>query len=215
MSQTIAICDYGMGNLHSAASAMEHVAPDDTVLVTSDAGEITRADRVIFPGVGAVRDCMAEIRRLGFDQLIKDQVATGKPVLGICVGMQVLLSHSHENNGVDCIDIFNGQVEHFGQPLLDPEGTALKVPHMGWNQVFQSQSHPLWADINDGERFYFVHSYCVQVGDPSEELGRCHYGRDFSAAIVHGNLAAVQFHPEKSHNAGLQLLRNFSQWGGA
>jgi glutamine amidotransferase len=204
-----------MGNLHSAASAMEHVAPDATVLVTSDASEISRADRVIFPGVGAVRDCMAEIRRLGFDQLIKDQVATGKPVLGICVGMQVLLSRSHENNGVDCIDIFSGQVEHFGQPLLDRDGTALKVPHMGWNQVFQSQSHPLWADINDGERFYFVHSYCVQVSAAHEELGRCHYGRDFSAAIVRGNLAAVQFHPEKSHNAGLQLLRNFSQWQGA
>jgi len=209
----IAICDYGMGNLHSAQSALEHVAAaDQRVIVTSDCEQIAAAERVIFPGVGAVRDCMAEVKRLGFDRVIKAQITAGKPVLGICVGLQLLMTHSEENGGVDCLDIVPGKVQFFGNELSDNLGNALKVPHMGWNNVYQTQKHALWQEINDGDRFYFVHSYCVQLADQNYELGLCQYGVNFSAAIVKDNLAAVQFHPEKSHRAGLQLLRNFCQW---
>lgn len=211
---TIAICDYGMGNLHSAASALEHVAGDQKVVVTSDAAVIAEAERILFPGVGAVRDCMSEIVRLGFDELIRAQIASGKPVLGICVGMQLLLDHSEENGGVDCLSIIPGNVRYFGDHMTDTQGNPLKVPHMGWNKVYQSQPHALWDNIADGERFYFVHSYCAELKSPDYELGRCHYGRNFSAALTHNNLAAVQFHPEKSHDAGLQLLRNFCHWQG-
>ena len=209
----IAICDYGMGNLHSAASALEHVCADDQqVVVTAHAEQIAQAERVLFPGVGAVRDCMAGVRRLGFDELVKGQIAAGKPVLGICVGMQLLMTHSDENNGVDCLDFIPGQVRFFGNNLMNDQGQALKVPHMGWNNVFHSHEHPLWKNIKNGERFYFVHSYCVQLENPAQEMGSAEYGIRFSAGLCQDNLAAVQFHPEKSHNAGLQLLSNFCHW---
>ncbi|WP_317932432.1 imidazole glycerol phosphate synthase subunit HisH [Halioxenophilus sp. WMMB6] len=211
---TVAICDYGMGNLHSVASALQHVAPDQKVLITADAEQISAAERVIFPGVGAIRDCMAEIRRLGFDQLVRSQIATGKPVLGICVGLQALLTHSEENGGVDCLDMIPGEVRFFGEDLRDAMGQPMKVPHMGWNNVYQTRPHALWDGIEDGERFYFVHSYCAQLSDSHYEIGRSNYGVDFSAAVAKDNLVAVQFHPEKSHRAGLQLLRNFCHWSG-
>ncbi|BFM13143.1 imidazole glycerol phosphate synthase subunit HisH [Simiduia litorea] len=211
--QTIAVIDYGMGNLHSVSSALSHVSPNANVIVTSDPALVASADRVVFPGVGAIRDCMAEIRRLGFDQLMRGQVASGKPVLGVCVGMQALMSHSEENAGVDCIDLLEGRVRFFGEPLLEADGTRLKVPHMGWNQVQQS-AHPLWSGIENGARFYFVHSYYVQAQDRNLVVGRCHYGVDCDVALARDNLFAVQFHPEKSHTAGLQLLRNFVQWDG-
>ena len=156
---------------------------------------------------------MSEIRRLGFDQLMREQVASGKPVLGVCVGMQALMTHSQENAGVDCIDLVKGEVCFFGDPLIETDGTRLKVPHMGWNQV-QQQPHPLWSGIEDSARFYFVHSYYVRAQDQSLVVGRCHYGVDCDVALARDNLFAVQFHPEKSHTAGLQLLRNFVQWGG-
>lgn len=210
----IAICDYGMGNLHSVSSALEHVSPGHEVIISADAELIARAERVIFPGVGAVRDCMAGIIDNGFDRIIREQVAAGKPVLGICVGMQVLLSSSDENNGVPCLDFFPGRVRFFGNDLVDERGTPLKVPHMGWNNVSQVRAHPLWAGIEDGARFYFVHSYCAQLQNPEFELGHCEYGIGFTAAVCKDNLVAVQFHPEKSHDAGLQLLRNFCQWQG-
>ena len=211
---TIAICDYGMGNLHSAASALEHVAEDCSVVVTADAEQVAAADRVVFPGVGAVRDCMAGIKDKGFDAIIKAQIAAGKPVLGICVGMQVLLTRSEENNGIDCLDIVPGEVRYFGDSLRDEQGQVLKVPHMGWNNVRQTQDHPLWQNIEDDARFYFVHSYCAQLTSSEFELGHTEYGIGFTAALCQGNLAAVQFHPEKSHHAGLQLLRNFCHWQG-
>lgn len=210
----IAVIDYGMGNLHSVASALEHVAPEAEVIITSDAEIVKAADRVIFPGVGAIRDCMAEIRRLKFDELVSDVIASGKPVLGICVGMQALMNSSAENGGVECIGQLEGEVKFFGADLKDDSGETLKVPHMGWNQVEQLGDHPLWDGIENGSRFYFVHSFYVTAGQPEEVVGRCSYGLDFDVALSHNNLFAVQFHPEKSHTAGLQLLKNFVTWNG-
>ena len=209
--QTVAVIDYGMGNLHSVAKALEHVGAG-RVLVTSDAQVIREADRVVFPGVGAIRDCMAEIRRLGFDELVRE-VSQDRPFLGICVGMQALLERSEENDGVDCIGLFPGQVRFFGKGLVE-DGQPLKVPHMGWNEVTQTVKHPLWHDIPDLARFYFVHSYYVEAGNPRQVVGRGHYGKDFAAALADGSRFAVQFHPEKSHTHGLQLLQNFVGWDG-
>ena len=212
-SQTVAVIDYGMGNLHSVKSALEHVAAEQTVVVTADPAVVAAADRVIFPGVGAIRDCMAEIKRLGFDKLLREQIATGKPVLGICVGMQALMDHSEENNGIDCIGILRGKVRFFGENYHDAAGNHLKVPHMGWNQVHHN-NHPLWADIEQDARFYFVHSFYILADDASQVAATCDYGVPFHAALTQGNLFAVQFHPEKSHTAGLQLLKNFLHWDG-
>lgn len=210
----IAVIDYGMGNLHSVASALLHVAPEAQVRVSADCTEIAAADRVVFPGVGAIRDCIGEIRRLGFDRAVADAVDSGKPVLGICVGMQALLQHSEENGGVDCLGMLPGQVRFFGRDLRDADGEPLKVPHMGWNQVNQTRPHPLWRGIPQDSRFYFVHSYYVEAGDPGHSAGQCRYRNDFTAALGRKNLFAVQFHPEKSHTAGLQLLKNFAAWNG-
>ena len=210
----VAVVDYGMGNLHSVAKALEHVAPGAQVQVTSDAESIVSADRVIFPGVGAIRDCMGEIRRLGFDQVIAE-VSQTKPLLAICVGMQALMTFSDENNGVPCLDIMPGHVRFFGEPLQNADGSKLKVPHMGWNEIQQSIEHPLWAGILNGSRFYFVHSYYVQADDAAMVAGTAAYGVPFTAALAKDNIFAVQCHPEKSHNDGLKLLENFMHWDGA
>lgn len=209
--QQIAIIDYGMGNLHSVASAMRHVAPDADVIVTASSDAIAQADRVIFPGVGAIRDCMAEIRRLGLDTVVKKAIKE-QPVLGICVGMQALMDHSEENGGVDCMGVLPGNVRHFGSHLVDSEGEKLKVPHMGWSRVEQSIDHPMWHDIENHSRFYFVHSYFVSAQETAQVAAYCDYGYRFDAALHQDNLFAVQFHPEKSDSTGLQLLKNFSQW---
>ncbi|ACE85505.1 imidazole glycerol phosphate synthase subunit HisH [Cellvibrio japonicus] len=211
--QTVAVIDYGMGNLHSVASALAQVAPEQNVIVTADPAAVAAADRVVFPGVGAIRDCMAEIKRLGFDTLLREQIATGKPVLGICVGMQALMDHSEENGGVDCIGMLPGQVKFFGEQHKDAQGNPLKVPHMGWNQVHHNH-HPLWADIAQDSRFYFVHSFYIHADEPSLVAATCDYGLEFHAALARDNLFAVQFHPEKSHTVGLQLLKNFLHWDG-
>ena len=197
MSGVVAVIDYGMGNLHSVASALEHVGADE-VLVTHDADLIRRADRVVFPGVGAIRDCMAEIRRLKCDELLLDVLQEQhKPVLAICVGMQALMTHSQENEGVDCLDIIPGEVRFFGSPLLDTEGRRLKVPHMGWNEVQQVGRHPLWADIEDNSRFYFVHSFYVDAQDRGILAGRVQYGVAADAALARDNLFAHHYHVEK------------------
>ena len=206
---TVAVIDYGMGNLHSVASALNHVAPNADVIVTSDPAQVGAAERVIFPGVGAIRDCMAEIKRLRFDELLRAQIASGKPVLGICVGMQALMQRSEENDGVDCIGILPGQVKFFGEHHKDAQGVPLKVPHMGWNQVNQN-NHPLWKDIPQDSRFYFVHSYYVRPEDATLALATTDYGGRFVSAIARGNtLLATQFHPEKSQEKGLQVYANF------
>lgn len=223
MSKTdVAIIDYGMGNLHSVASALKKVSPDSQVQITADSDIIDAADRVIFPGVGAIRDCMAEIRRLKFDALVKKLLDDGKPVLAVCVGMQSLLTRSEENNGIDCINAVPGTVDFFcDNPIFtrardesSASGERLKVPHMGWNSVEQTLAHPLWHKIPNRSRFYFVHSYFVNVIDADILAGRTHYGIEFVSAIARGTLFATQFHPEKSHTAGLQLLENFISWDG-
>lgn len=211
-SKICAVIDYGMGNLHSASKALEHVSDHHTqVLVTADPDQIAKADHVVLPGVGAMRDCMGEIKRLGVDQVVAE-VAKNKPLLGICVGMQAMLNHSEENGGVDCLGMFDGEVRFFGEDLFE-NGEKLKVPHMGWNQV-QQVNHPLWINIEDNSRFYFVHSYYVEAANKAQIKGHGHYGKDFAAAIGEDNVFAVQFHPEKSHKAGLQLLKNFLEWDG-
>ena len=209
----IGVIDYGMGNLHSAAKALEHVADDVEVVVSSDPDVIRKTDRILLPGVGAMRDCMAEIRRQGFDQLVAE-VAKQKPLLAICVGIQALMNHSEENGGVDCLGLFEGNSLFFGENLKDGEGNRLKVPHMGWNRVFQKVAHPLWAEIPNDSRFYFVHSYYVKAAHQNEVAGEGEYGEKFAAAMYRDNVFAVQFHPEKSQRAGLQLLRNFVNWDG-
>lgn len=210
---TVAVIDYGMGNLHSVASALEHVGKNVNVIVTADAEKILAADRVVFPGVGAIRDCMAEILRLGVDQVVAEVAAT-KPMLAICVGMQALMTRSEENHGVNCLGVFPGEVKFFGNPLVDNNGQKLKVPHMGWNQLHQTKAHPLWEGIQQDSRFYFVHSYYVHAEDPSLIAATAGYGVDIHAALHRDNIFAVQCHPEKSSDMGLKLLGNFLKWDG-
>lgn len=215
----VAIIDYGMGNLHSVASALQLISPSSEIIITADPAQIASAERIIFPGVGAMRDCMGEIKKLHLDACLKQALDSGKPVLAICVGMQALLASSEENGGVPCLNILPGAVYGFNQDaefkelnskLQGPE--RLKVPHMGWNQVAQTQPHPLWQGIADKSRFYFVHSYFVQTLDESLVAGRVTHGIPVVAALAQANLFAVQFHPEKSHHAGLTLLNNFMHW---
>ena len=211
---TVAVIDYGMGNLHSVAKALETVAEGTRVLVSHDPDEVRKADRVVLPGVGAIRDCMAEIKRLGFDEVVRE-VVISKPLLGVCVGMQALMEFSVENDGTECIGILPGRVEYFGDDLRDPRtGERLKVPHMGWNQVHQAMAHPMWQGIADDTRFYFVHSYYVQPAGPELIAASCDYGISFTAAVTRGNVFATQFHPEKSQHAGLALYANFLKWDG-
>lgn len=211
---TIAVIDYGMGNLHSVAKALEHVSPETEVWVTNDPAKVAAADRVLLPGVGAIRDCMKEIIDQGVDKEVRDAIASGKPFLGICVGMQALMEHSEENGGVDCLSHFDGNVKFFGDTLADENGDKLKVPHMGWNRVEQTFDHPLWEGIESGARFYFVHSYYVQAENRDQVAGTCDYGVPFDVALYRDNVFLTQFHPEKSHTAGLQLLKNFLSWNG-
>jgi glutamine amidotransferase len=213
----VAVIDYGMGNLHSVAKALEHVGKRSgqqlQVSVTADPAILTACDRLIFPGVGAMRDCMAEIRRLCIDEILREQVRH-KPVLAICVGMQALLQRSEENGGVDCIGLFAGNVRRFADHMKDADGELLKVPHMGWNRVRQTRAHPLWKDIADNERFYFVHSYYAVPETLADVVGQTDYPLPFCSAMAHKNVFAVQFHPEKSQRNGLQLLENFLTWNG-
>ncbi len=212
-SRSVAVIDYGMGNLHSAAKALQHVSPETKVIVSANKDEILECDHVIVPGVGAIRDCMGEIKRLGIDAVISQAIKT-KPVMGICIGMQTMLNFSEENDGVHCMGIFEGEVRYFGTDLRDEQGEHLKVPHMGWNNVYQREDHPIWNNIADGERFYFVHSYYVELANQAQSIGSCTYGHPFDAVVARDNIVATQFHPEKSADAGLQLLKNFLDWDG-
>lgn len=211
---SIAIIDYGMGNLHSIAKALEHVAGKERVIVSSQHKKILAADRVVFPGVGAIRDCMAELKRSGLDEVVA-QAAAEKPLLGVCLGMQALLDLSEENQGTECLGIIPGKVVRFPGDLQDSAvGDRLKIPHMGWNQVYQQGGHILWRDIPDASRFYFVHSYYAVPERLRDIAATTPYGDDFASVLARGNIFAVQFHPEKSQHAGLQLLSNFVHWDG-
>lgn len=209
---TIAVIDYGMGNLRSVSKALEYVSGSDWVEVTYDPDHIRRADRVVFPGVGAIRDCMSELQRLELLEVIRE-VAQAKPFLGICLGMQALLGHSEENRGVDAIGLVPGRVRYFGTALAEVSG-RFKVPHMGWNRVHRDREHPLWRGIPNDSWFYFVHSYYAAPENPADVAGTSNYGIDFTAAVARENIFATQFHPEKSQHAGLDLLANFVRWDG-
>jgi len=209
---SVAVIDYGMGNLHSIAKALQHAAPDVDVRVVSDKKSILSADRIVFPGVGAMRDCMHALQETELNQVIVEAAQT-RPLLGICLGMQALLAHSEENGGVECLNIFAGQVKHFSEDLRASNGERLKIPHMGWNQVEQ-HTHPLWEGVPQNSRFYFVHSYYAQADNAAIIAGTTEYPEKFSCALAKDNIFAVQFHPEKSQTAGLQLLKNFLHWDG-
>ena len=211
--QRIVVIDYGMGNLRSVSKAIECVAPTDEVLVTADPELIASADRIVCPGQGAAADCMAALENAGLIEPI-EQLIGSRPFMGICMGLQVLLTRSEENDGVDCMNILPGQVKRFNHPLIDSDGNRLKVPHMGWSRVKHSQSHPMWKNIEDGARYYFAHSYYCVPDDADSVLGRCEYGIDYAVAMAQPNLFACQFHPEKSASDGLQLWRNFVEWDG-
>ncbi len=207
----VAVIDYGMGNLHSITKALQHAGEKTKVVVTAEAGVILAADRVVFPGVGAIADCMQALSRLGLVEVIH-KVSTTRPLLGICLGLQALLDHSEEGGGVPCLGIIPGAVVRFPSALRDERGNVLKIPHMGWNQVHPTQSHPLWSGIDDGSRFYFVHSYYAKPERTQDIAATSNYPWPFACALARDNLFAVQFHPEKSQRVGLRLLKNFLHW---
>ncbi len=232
----VAVVDYGMGNLRSVEQALRNVAPDAEVVVSDNAGVIANAKRVVFPGQGAMPDCMRELEMRGLRNAVLD-AARDRPFLGICIGLQMLFEHSTEGN-IAGLGVLHGEVTRFASNLRDAQGNKLKVPHMGWNQVRrieQSASlqrdataapspsggglgrgnlleHPLWTGIPQDARFYFVHSYYVRPQDAALVQATSDYPQPFVCAVAQDNLFAVQFHPEKSHTAGLKLLQNFVQW---
>jgi glutamine amidotransferase len=211
MSQRITVIDYGMGNLRSVAKAVEHVAgAQDEILVTDNPDLILNSDRVVFPGQGAARDCMAAISDHHLNRAVLD-AARSKPFLGICMGQQVLLDESEENGGTSLLGLYSGRVRRFPGGIA-PDGEALKIPHMGWNEVKQCGDHPLWYGIPQRSRFYFVHSYFVDPENGGLIAATTDYGVNFASAIAQENLFAVQFHPEKSSDNGLKLLENFVNW---
>lgn len=208
----VAVIDYGMGNLHSIAKALQHADSSIEVQIVTEPKAILRADRVVFPGVGAIGDCMRALNSTGLAEIIKT-VASTKPLLGICLGMQALLTVSEESHCTGCLDLIKGHVLRFPEHLQNHEGQQLKIPHMGWNQVKQAP-HPLWKGIEQDSRFYFVHSYYAKPDENSVIAATTKYPDAFACALARENIFAVQFHPEKSQAMGLQLLRNFLHWDG-
>lgn len=211
--QRVAVIDYGMGNLRSVSKAIEHVVPDADVLVSHDIDAILSADRIVCPGQGAARDCMAALADSGLDEAVVEGM-TSRPFLGICMGFQVLLGRSDENDGVECLNVLPGIVRRFSSPLADASGHRLKIPHMGWSRVSQTRDHPLWHGIADEARFYFAHSYYCDIEDEGAIAGRTVYGADIPVAAGGEGWFACQFHPEKSARDGLKLLHNFVSWNG-
>jgi len=204
----IAVIDYGMGNLRSVSKALEHVAPRARIEVSSDPHAVLAADKVVFPGQGAMPDCMRELDSRGLREAVLE-CARRRPFLGICIGLQMLFEHSEEGD-VEGLKVLPGDVRRFRQEDMGHD--RYKVPHMGWNEVGQTQAHPLWSGIADRERFYFVHSYYAVPADGSLVSGCTRYGLAFSSAAARENIFAVQFHPEKSQSSGLRLLSNFIDW---
>ncbi len=206
----VALLDYGMGNLHSAGKALAAVGAD--VAITNDPKIIASCDKILFPGVGAMRDCMAGMREAGIDEMVR-QAVFNKPVMAICVGMQALFERSAENAGVDCLGLLRGEVLKFQPDWTDEQGERIKIPHMGWNIIHgMDLAHSLWQGVEQGTHFYFVHSYFCEPDDDSIVAAHCDYGTNFCASLIKDNLFATQFHPEKSHTAGLRVLKNFVEW---
>jgi glutamine amidotransferase len=207
----IAVIDYGMGNLRSVAKALEHVAPSVNVRITSDPAVVKAADRVVFPGQGAMPDCMRYLRESGLEDAVR-AAAASKPLLAVCIGEQMLFERSEEGDTAG-LGLFPGEVVRFRDAAMrTAEGVRLKVPHMGWNRVRQAQSHALWRGVADESWFYFVHSYYVVPQDGALSAGISDYGGTFTCAVARDNIFATQFHPEKSAAAGLRIYENFSRW---
>ncbi len=206
----VAIVDYGMGNLRSVEQALRHVAPKANIVVTDDAAVIEQAGRVVFPGQGAMPDCMRELDARGLRSAVV-HASRNKPFLGICIGLQMLFEHSAEGD-VAGLGVLPGEVVRFTANMQDAQGHKLKVPHMGWNQVHRTTDHPLWGGIDQDARFYYVHSYYVKPQHEALIQATSDYPQPFVCAVAQENLFGVQFHPEKSQAAGLKLLQNFVQW---
>jgi len=222
MARTVAVVDYGMGNLRSVAQAVVHVAREAVrdgetfdVVVTADPDAVVAAERVVLPGQGAMPDCMRELRSSGLEAAVREAAAT-KPLLGVCIGMQMLLDRSEEgeaSGGTPGLGLIAGEVVRFQlDGRLQEDGSRYKVPQMGWNEVVQVREHPLWAAIPDRAWFYFVHSYCARPADARHSVGETDYGARFTSALARDNIFATQFHPEKSAAHGLALYRNFLHW---
>ena len=213
MGATVAVVDYGMGNLRSVSQAVMHVAVGEgvEVIVTSKPEEVRAAERIVLPGQGAMRDCMRELADSGLREAVL-HAAAHKPLMGVCVGMQMLLTHSEEQD-TPGLGLIPGEVRRFrldGQ--LQPDGSRYKVPQMGWNRVRQERTHPIWAGVPDDSWFYFVHSYWADPADAGHRAGSTEYGVRFTCAVARDNIFATQFHPEKSAAHGLALYRNFLSW---
>ena len=207
----IAIIDYKAGNLTSVARAVQYLG--FACKITSDPREIQAAERVIFPGVGAAGSAMADLKAMGLDEAIRKFYTSGKPLLGICLGTQIILNFSEEN-GTTCMGLIPGKVKRFPQPLMNSSGESLKVPHMGWNSVQFKRDHPVLEGVPKDSQFYFVHTYFPEPTAMENILGLTEYGIFFPSAIARKNLAAFQFHPEKSGPPGLKILDNFCRWEG-
>ena len=218
--QTIAIVDYGMGNLRSVAKAFSHVAPDQRVLITADAKEIANAERVVLPGQAAMPESMVALNASGLREVL-NQVSREKPFLGVCLGLQMFFETSEEGQpgvGTPALGWLKGRVARFPRPHVDADGSVLKVPHMGWNAVHFPESvraHPCWAGVAEGTAFYFAHSYYAAPADEATIAGFADYPYPICVAVAQANIFAVQFHPEKSADAGLRVLKNFSTWNGS
>jgi len=211
--KTVAVVDYGMGNLRSVAQAVLHVARGSgfEVVVTSRPEDVRAADRIVLPGQGAMPDCMRELAESGLRASVLEAAAE-KPLFGVCVGMQMLLDRSAEGP-TDGLGLIHGEVLRFDlEGRLQPDGSRYKVPQMGWNQVFQTQPHPIWQGVPDASYFYFVHSFYARPSDARHSAGEADYGTRFTAAVARDNIFATQFHPEKSADQGLALYRNFLHW---
>ena len=209
----IAIVDYGMGNFHSVARALQAAAPDHDIRIARHADEIRAADRIVFPGQGAMPDCMRTLDTSGLREAVL-QAAREKPLLGVCVGEQMLFESSDEGD-TPGLGLFPGRVQRFQGPAFDhaaDDGARLKIPHMGWNAVTQTRAHPLWHAIDQDTPFYFVHSYYAAPADPALTAATSCHGDVFCCAVAADNIFAVQFHPEKSAAPGLQMYRNFTRW---
>ena len=217
MKRTVAVVDYGMGNLRSVSQAVMHVAQGSgfEVIVTSKPDEVYDAERVVLPGQGAMPDCMRELRESGLQDAVL-HAAAHKPLMGVCVGMQMLLSRSEEGPqgvGTTGLGLIDGEVIRFRlEGQLQPDGSRYKVPQMGWNRVMQARPHPIWDGVPDDAFFYFVHSFYARPSDPRHSVGETEYGSRFTCALARDNIFATQFHPEKSAEHGLALYRNFLRW---